>query len=154
MLCNIYLLLESSCSAGEGGEGEGKLTEGTGLGEGDTKGAKDISDQLEDQDQLLGAQQKERQQQQEEEQGQQEEAGGEKQKEEKGAGGRWHGGVCGCVERGPSVRGGWCLGRDTRPVLGLCQGAAGAGKCHRGGAGSGWLLLTSVACTCTLKGDE
>ena len=39
------------------GEAE-KMTEGTGLGDGDTRGAKDISDELQDQDQLLGADQK------------------------------------------------------------------------------------------------
>jgi midasin len=37
------------------------VAEGTGLGEGDTQGAKDISDQLEDQDQLLGAAEKDQQ---------------------------------------------------------------------------------------------
>ena len=37
---------------------DGKISEGTGLGDGDTRGAKDVSDELEDQDQLLGAQQK------------------------------------------------------------------------------------------------
>lgn len=47
--------------AGEGGgEGEGRFQEagGTGLGEGDTSSARDVSDQIEDQDQLLGARQK------------------------------------------------------------------------------------------------
>lgn len=43
---------------GEAEEGDAKLTQGTGLGEGDTTDAKDISDELEDEDQLLGAQQK------------------------------------------------------------------------------------------------
>ncbi|KAL4440107.1 hypothetical protein ABPG75_003108 [Micractinium tetrahymenae] len=55
--------------------GEGKVTEGTGLGEGDTTGAKDISNELEDQDQLLGAKQKgaeEAQQEQEDQQAPQE----------------------------------------------------------------------------------
>ncbi len=43
--------------AGEGdGEGVFKEAEGTGLGEGE--GAKDISDQLESEDQILGAQRK------------------------------------------------------------------------------------------------
>lgn len=41
---------------GAGGEGAFKEAEGTGMGEG--QGAKDVSDQIEDQDQLLGAQQK------------------------------------------------------------------------------------------------
>ena len=53
------------CADGEGEAGEGKLTEGTGLGEGDTRGAKDITEQLEDQDQLLGAQQKGQEEKQE-----------------------------------------------------------------------------------------
>jgi midasin len=52
---------------GEPQEGEGKLTEGTGLGDGDTRGAKDITEQLEDQDQMLGAQQKGEQPEREEE---------------------------------------------------------------------------------------
>ena len=43
---------------GEAQEGEAQMKEGTGLGEGDTTGAKDISDELEDEDQLLGAQKK------------------------------------------------------------------------------------------------
>lgn len=42
---------------GEMAEGEAKEVHGTGLGDGDTRGAKDISDELEDEDQLLGAQQ-------------------------------------------------------------------------------------------------
>jgi hypothetical protein len=42
------LTLWSCCSA----------LQGTGLGDGDTKGAKDISDQIKDEDQLLGAEQK------------------------------------------------------------------------------------------------
>jgi midasin len=47
--------------AGGDGPGEFKEAEGTGLGEG--TGAKDISDQLTDQDQLLGAQQRGKQEQ-------------------------------------------------------------------------------------------
>lgn len=53
---------------GEAGEAQGggeKMTEGTGLGDGDTRGAKDISDELEDEDQLLGAQQKGKKQEEE-----------------------------------------------------------------------------------------
>ena len=42
------------------GPGEFKEAEGTGLGDGDTKGAKDISDQIKDEDQLLGAEQKDK----------------------------------------------------------------------------------------------
>lgn len=41
---------------GAGSDGEFKEAEGTGMGEG--TGAKDVSDQIEDQDQLLGAKQK------------------------------------------------------------------------------------------------
>lgn len=57
--------------AGEGGEGEMQWQDagGTGLGEG--TGKKDISDQLTDEDQLLGAQQKDQQQQQQPEEQQQ-----------------------------------------------------------------------------------
>lgn len=57
-------LLEQGFCMPEGEEGEPqegddtKITEGTGLGEGDTTEAKDITHELEDQDQLLGAQQK------------------------------------------------------------------------------------------------
>jgi len=51
--------------AGEAQGGGEKMTEGTGLGDGDTRGAKDISDELEDEDQLLGAQQKGKQQEEE-----------------------------------------------------------------------------------------
>lgn len=47
---------------------DGKISEGTGLGDGDTRGAKDVSDELEDQDQLLGAQQKGEEEKQEERQ--------------------------------------------------------------------------------------
>lgn len=39
-------------------EGEVKEMHGTGLADGDTRGAKDISDEIEDEDQVLGAQQK------------------------------------------------------------------------------------------------
>lgn len=42
----------------EGGMEDSKMVEGTGLGEADTRGAKDISNELEDQDQILGAEQK------------------------------------------------------------------------------------------------
>ena len=52
-------------SAEDGGAG-GKTTEGTGLGEGDTRGAKDIGDELTDQDQLLGSRQKDQPQQEQE----------------------------------------------------------------------------------------
>lgn len=52
---------------GEPQEGEEKITQGTGLGDGDTQGAKDISDELQDEDQLLGAQQKGQQEQKQEE---------------------------------------------------------------------------------------
>eukprot|EP00887_Chlorella_sp_A99_P000601 scaffold17.g601.t1 len=65
------LVQEGFCMP-DGAEGEGvqdgsdgKMTEGTGLGEGDTKGAKDISNELDDQDQLLGAQQRDAQREEE-----------------------------------------------------------------------------------------
>lgn len=75
----------SSCVAGDGGEGDGKMTEGTGLGEGDTRGAKDISEQLEEQDELLGAKQKGQEQDEQREDEQQQEDNEDKQQEEKGA---------------------------------------------------------------------
>ncbi|KAL1916197.1 uncharacterized protein VTP21DRAFT_5814 [Calcarisporiella thermophila] len=41
----------------EGGEeGDGKLESGTGMGEGETKGSKDVSEQIEDEEQILGTQ--------------------------------------------------------------------------------------------------
>jgi midasin len=56
---------------GEGGEGEMQWQEAGGTGMGEGTGKKDVSDQLTDEDQLLGAQQKDQQQQQQqEEQGQ------------------------------------------------------------------------------------
>ncbi|GAB4814208.1 hypothetical protein N2152v2_001254 [Parachlorella kessleri] len=70
--------------AGEGEGGEGKMGEGTGLGEGDTRGAKDISDQLEDQDQLLGAKQKGQQEPEQQQQDGEQEEHREQQREEKG----------------------------------------------------------------------
>ena len=49
------ILTSPSLSDGAGGEdGKFKESEGTGMGEG--QGARDVSDQLEDEDQLLGAQ--------------------------------------------------------------------------------------------------
>jgi len=50
---------------GEPQEGDEKITRGTGLGEGDTRGAKDISDELENEDQLLGAAQKDQEKEEE-----------------------------------------------------------------------------------------
>ncbi|KAG1668462.1 hypothetical protein FOA52_005235 [Chlamydomonas sp. UWO 241] len=52
---------------GEGGDGKGDFKDagGTGLGEGNTTNAKDISDQLVDEDQLLGAEQKDREKKEE-----------------------------------------------------------------------------------------
>lgn len=70
-----YCMPQGEGAEGEGqddGKGEWKETQGTGLGEGDTKGAKDISDQLRDEDQLLGAKQKDQQQPEQPEQQQQE----------------------------------------------------------------------------------
>lgn len=66
-----------------GGDGEGDTQEvqGTGMGEGDTRGAKDVSDKIENEDQLLGAQQKDRPE--EEEQQQDREQGPEDDKEDK-----------------------------------------------------------------------
>ncbi|GLI68780.1 hypothetical protein VaNZ11_013272, partial [Volvox africanus] len=52
----------------EGGDGPGEFKEAEGTGLGDGTGAKDISDQLENQDQLLGAQQRGTQPQEEQEQ--------------------------------------------------------------------------------------
>lgn len=46
------------CNAGEG-EGSFKEHEGTGMGQGE--GAKDVSDKIENEDQLQGAQQKDQQ---------------------------------------------------------------------------------------------
>ncbi len=48
--------MPSGQAEGEEVEGEAKVAEGTGLGEGDTTGARDITDELADQDLLLGAQ--------------------------------------------------------------------------------------------------
>jgi hypothetical protein len=52
---------EGGCGGGTGDEGGGEggkfqESDGTGMGEGE--GVKDVSDQIEDEDQLLGAQQK------------------------------------------------------------------------------------------------
>jgi len=76
-------LLEQGFCMPEGEEGEPqegddtKITEGTGLGEGDTTDAKDISHELEDEDQLLGAQQKDQEEKEQpadaQQQGQEEE---------------------------------------------------------------------------------
>ena len=57
IFCN--LLENGFCTPEEIGEGEARedTKEGTGLGEGDTTGAKDISKELENEDQILGAQQ-------------------------------------------------------------------------------------------------
>ncbi|KAJ9508815.1 hypothetical protein QJQ45_028121 [Haematococcus lacustris] len=61
------LLLDGYCApqgeegaGAEGGDGPGEFKEvaGTGMGEGDTRGAKDVSDKITDEDQLLGAQQR------------------------------------------------------------------------------------------------
>ena len=54
------------------------------MGEGDTRGAKDVSDKIDNEDQLLGAQQKD---QQEEEQQQQNEEQGQEDNEDKVRGG-------------------------------------------------------------------
>jgi midasin len=56
---------------GEGGEGEMQWQEAGGTGVGDGTGKKDVSDQLTDEDQLLGAQQKDQQQQDQQQEQQQ-----------------------------------------------------------------------------------
>ncbi|KAG7670517.1 hypothetical protein KSW81_003079 [Nannochloris sp. 'desiccata'] len=81
-------VLEQGFCMPEGEEGqpqEGddtKITEGTGLGEGDTTGAKDISHELEDQDQLLGAQQKDQEEKEQPADAQQQEQEGEEEEEQ------------------------------------------------------------------------
>ncbi len=55
-MCSTNMRVLTNTGEGAGGEGAFKEAEGTGMGEG--HGAKDVSDQIEDQDQLLGAQQK------------------------------------------------------------------------------------------------
>ncbi len=54
-MCSTNMRVLTNTGEGAGGEGAFKEAEGTGMGEG--HGAKDVSDQIEDQDQLLGAQQ-------------------------------------------------------------------------------------------------
>lgn len=63
--------------------GQFKESEGTGLGDGDTTDAKDVSNQIQDEDQIMGAQTKE-QQEEEREKEAKEEAGGEEGPEEEG----------------------------------------------------------------------
>lgn len=62
----LHVLFSCPLRAGEDGNGEFKESTGTGLGDGSTEGAKDISDKLENEDQLLGAQQRDAEQKQEE----------------------------------------------------------------------------------------
>lgn len=56
-------LLQSQTDAGEQ---EGPTREGTGMGEGSTKGAKDVSDELDNEDQLLGTNKEEKEEQEDE----------------------------------------------------------------------------------------
>jgi midasin len=62
-------------TGGEGGEGKTQDVHGTGMGEGDTTGAKDVSDKLDNEDQLLGAQQKDKPEEQQQQQQQPEDKG-------------------------------------------------------------------------------
>ncbi|EFJ44763.1 hypothetical protein VOLCADRAFT_121252, partial [Volvox carteri f. nagariensis] len=66
----------------EGGDGPGEFKEAEGTGLGDGTGAKDISDQLDNQDQLLGAQQRGAEQKQEEQEDKQ--GGGPEEEQPKG----------------------------------------------------------------------
>lgn len=52
--------------------------QGTGMGEGGTRGAKDVSDKIDNEDQLLGAQQKEQEEREEQPKDQQDEGGEDK----------------------------------------------------------------------------
>jgi len=56
---------DSANCAGGDGEGDTQQVQGTGMGEGDTRGAKDVSDKIDNEDQLLGAQQKDKQEEEE-----------------------------------------------------------------------------------------
>lgn len=58
MLERIYVIpnreTNSCICSGEAGDENGPAQEGTGMGDGSTKGAKDVSDEIDNEDQLLG----------------------------------------------------------------------------------------------------